>query len=237
MYFFSTSRVRNTTPDIWFHTFAQGTMTIPLKIQQSLVLDVMTNYPWTEDIEIQIRNNPFAEPFQINLRIPEWCESPQIWLNGHLVELERSTGAYSTLTRQWLPGDALKLNLPMPVRMVESHPDVLENSGRVALARGPLLYCLEQEDHPGVHLQHLAINPEHSIEIEYNSNLLGGINTLETHAWEESHQPDWHQNLYRKHQKLASRLIPTLLRAIPYHAWANRSAGPMQVWIKTLQSV
>jgi len=85
--------------------------------------------------------------FTVMLRIPAWCEEgAAVEVNGEPIVAELSPGSYAKLHRTWRPSDTINMDLPMPVRRVESHPYVAENAERIALTRGPLLYCAEQID-------------------------------------------------------------------------------------------
>ena len=85
--------------------------------------------------------------FGLVLRIPAWCEGDRaVEVNGEAADVPLSPGSYAEVRRIWRPGDTVRLSLPMPVRRVECHPRVAQNEGRVALSRGPLLYCFEEAD-------------------------------------------------------------------------------------------
>jgi DUF1680 family protein len=122
----------------------------------------------------------------------------------------------------------------MPVRLVVSHPYSLENTGRVAMMRGPLLYCLEGVDNPGCDLRDISIKSESEFSTTYEPDLLSGVVTLRSQGYLTLPDKAWQTSLYRP----SSPGIPSLsstaynLRAIPYYAWANREPSPMQVWIR-----
>jgi uncharacterized protein len=136
--------------------------------------------------------------------------------------------------RLWRPGDTVCLRLPMPVRRVESHPYVVENAGRVALMRGPLLYCLEQIDNPAAALDDIELPDEASFGTDFRPDLLGGVVALTADARVSAPADPWSTTLYRTAEPAvkAVRHERVSLMAIPYHAWANREPRPMRVWLR-----
>jgi DUF1680 family protein len=118
----------------------------------------------------------------------------------------------------------------MDVKLVESHPFVAGNHDRVAITRGPLVYCVEQADHGTVDVWNLILPALPVWETEWRDDLLGGIVTLQTQAYERV-LTDWSGQLYRTYRGRNALYRPAQLTAIPYYAWANREAGPMQVWL------
>jgi DUF1680 family protein len=163
------------------------------------------------------------------LRIPGWCEEgATLSVNGEVAS-EPKPGAYARIARRWQAGDTVRLSLPMPVRYLEAHPYVFEAAGRVALARGPILYCAEGVDHPGLDVRDLVV-PEDSSRIKaLASDLLGGVTVLTAPARALSLAGDY---LYRTRSGHSVPTRPATLTAIPYFAWANREPTPMQVWLR-----
>jgi uncharacterized protein len=112
---------------------------------------------------------------------------------------------------------------------------VAENAGRVALIRGPLLYCVEQVDNLGVDLRDVVLPPEANYSVRSRPDLLGGVAVLETLA--EIVPPDegWGERLYRRVRPRTDEPQNSVVEvtAIPYYAWANRDPGPMRVWLRS----
>jgi len=129
---------------VWVHLYAESAATVELDGERTIRLRQRTRYPWDGGVEIDVE----AEgEFTVMLRIPAWCEEGAAFeVNGESVDAGITPGSYAKIRRAWRPGDTINLALPMPVRCVECHPYVAENAGRVALMRGPLLYCVEQSD-------------------------------------------------------------------------------------------
>jgi DUF1680 family protein len=216
---------------VWVHLYAEGAATVELDGKRTIRLHQRTRYPWDGSVETTVE----AEgEFTVMLRIPAWCEEgAAVEVNGKPVGAELSPGSYANLHRTWRPGDTINMDLPMPVRRVESHPYVAENAERIALTRGPLLYCVEQIDNPGVDLRDLVLDGEEPT-IDLEPDLLGGVVVLQVEARSAAPGPGWEDRLYRTvrpHEGDAQRHF-TRVTAAPHYAWANREPGTMRVWLK-----
>jgi DUF1680 family protein len=215
---------------IWCHLYAAGTALLTLPDGRVVGVRQDTDYPWDGDLTLTVDG---AGEFNLRLRIPGWCDAgARLTVNGAPVAAP-IPGSYAEIRRVWQPGDVVRLHLPMPARRMLSHPYALENAGRVALMRGPLLYCVEGVDHPGLDLRDLVIPAASELDIVERPDLLGGVVTLR--AAGESLAPDggWLAQLYRAAGTASSGLSrPIEITAIPYFAWANRGAGQMQVWLR-----
>jgi len=119
----------------------------------------------------------------------------------------------------------------MPVRRIRSNARILANTGRVALARGPLIYCVEGVDHPGVDLWDLEVPAVAALTARRTPELLGGVTVVEGDAVAREAPAD-NTPLYSAGDATESAARATRLTAIPYYAWANREAGAMQVWLR-----
>lgn len=215
--------------DVYVHLYASGAATIPLADGGSVTLEQRTRYPWDGAIEITVRERT-GGPGSLNARIPFWADNAQIALNGEAQEDALETGRYVEIP-DVSAGDVIALSLPMPVEKVESHPRVIGNWRRVALRRGPLVYCIEQADHPGAHPWDILLPPDADLTPEFVPEMLDGVTVLrgEGLALDAS---EWEGALYTLYQPLdAAALRPVPLTAIPYYAWANREPGAMQVWL------
>jgi DUF1680 family protein len=216
---------------VWVHLYAEGAATVELDGKRTIRLHQRTRYPWDGSVETTVE----AEgEFTIMLRIPAWCEEGvAVEVNGEPVEAELSPGSYANLHRTWRLGDTINLDLPMPVRRVESHPYVAENAGSVALMRGPLLYCAEQVDNPGVELRDIVLEGrEPAISLE--PDLLGGVTVLQAEARLAAPDNGWEDRLYRTlhPRERDTQTYPTRVTLVPYYAWANREPGAMRVWLR-----
>jgi len=191
-----------------------------------------TRYPWDGDVSIKVSG---AGEWELNLRIPGWCASAvTVSVNGEPLPRTAAAGSYVGIKRNWQDGDVVRMMLPMPVRAVEAHPHVVENAGQVALMRGPLLYCVEAVDNPGIDVRDVTLPEGAEFSMDWKPELLGGVVTLQTTALLDTPDAGWDGLLYRAYSSsgaVSSELAE--LTAIPYYAWANREAGRMQVWIRS----
>jgi len=210
----------------WVHLYIAGSVQLHLDGLQ-VGLRQETDYPWDGGVVVHVDPQEPAE-FTLALRIPGWCREPRLTMNGEDVALaDTARDGYAHLTRRWAPGDSVALTLPMPAERVHAHPEVRDNAGRVALQRGPLVYCLEEHDN--VENLHDVSLPEGAVLTErWDADLLGGVMTLAARA-HRSETSWWTDALYRKGP--ARRKSENLI-AIPYYAWANRGLGSMLVWIR-----
>jgi DUF1680 family protein len=157
------------------------------------------------------------------LRIPGWCRSGQLTVNGDAIELSAVTErGYARIRRLWSAGDQVNLVLSMPIERVYSHPDVRANQGRVALQRGPIVYCLEAADNT-MGLHRLALPREEEITAQFEPDLLGGVATLTGRARLLAGD--------RLYGSEPVRRDTTRFKAIPYHVWDHREPGEMLVWL------
>lgn len=192
---------------------------VPVSVEQQ------TAYPWDGDIALTVNPAKTAR-FKLHLRIPGWSRSAEISVNGEIVTPAVVKG-YVTIERDWAPGDVVRMAFPMPVERLYANPQVSEDAGRVALKRGPVVYCLEEVDN-GLPVQQLRLLAGTELEARFVSDLLGGAVVIEGPA-EQASLLQWGEGLYRTSPPA---LEPTRFRAIPYHLWANREAGAMAVWMR-----
>lgn len=213
----------STAPDgIAFHLYGGISTRLDVGGTEVAVREV-SNYPWSGDIAIEI--DPAKETaFDVKLRIPGWCKGASAKLNGETVTLS-SVNGYATIHRVWKKGDRISLTLPMPAERIYANPHVAMDVGRVALARGPLVYCLEEADNPGGTVQRFKLPRQSEIAIR-QSNLFEGIVQL-TAGGKAVDEAEF-KPLYRSHPPIET---PAALTALPYYLWANRGRGSMVVWI------
>jgi len=230
-YFYSSS-----SEGLWVHLYAESEVDTHLSDGQHVRLTQHTRYPWDGEVTLELHS---GGEFALMLRVPAWCEhGATIAVNGEVASEPLKPGTYARLARSWQAGDTVRLSLPMPVRYLEAHPYVFEATGRAALARGPILYCVEGADHPGLDVRDLVL-PEDTSQIAVKaSDLLGGVTILTTQAKVVPPEGEYlyrfraeGQNATRSGGNKASEEATTLT-AIPYFAWANREPGAMQVWLR-----
>ncbi len=217
---------------IWVHLYAQGEA--ELALGNSIVRLVQhTHYPWDGEIAIEVHGEG---TFTLFLRVPGWYDGVggQLTINGQPIAEALIPGSYAQLGRRWHAGDVARLSLPMPLCHIQSHPYVAENVGRIALMRGPLLYCVEQADHADIDLRDIALSNAAPLTAEFCPDLLGGVVVLRGQARVILSGEVWGGQLYRALKAGATNHAsrPLELTAIPYYAWANRAPGPMRVWLQ-----
>ncbi|HET7439990.1 MAG TPA: beta-L-arabinofuranosidase domain-containing protein [Terriglobales bacterium] len=228
-YFYSTS-----SDGVYVHFYDNSELDWHLEDGTGLKVAQKTNYPWEGDIEIAV-SPARSSPFTLYLRIPGWADAAQVAVNGKALA-GVTPGEYLPIRRHWAAGDMVRLHLPMSSHVLQANPRVAEDTGRVAVQRGPILYCLEGLDQPaGVDLADVALNlesmPQSAFENEYKNNLLDGVVVLQHGglAYERAHS----QNvLYSRYAGKPASTRPVPLTFIPYYAWANREATAMQVWTR-----
>jgi DUF1680 family protein len=184
-----------------------------------------TRYPWDGAVALTVESDGPAT-FALRLRLPAWCPAPRVAVNGDPVASAAGPDGYLRLEREWLPGDVVTLDLPMPVERLYAHPAVRADVGQVALRRGPMVYCVEQADHSAP-VSRLVLPAGAELAAREAPELLGGVVVLEGTAAALS-DAGWEGSLYRTNRPSAE---PVALRAIPYFAWDNRTAGAMMVWL------
>jgi DUF1680 family protein len=184
-----------------------------------------TDYPWSGDVALTIQADAPTE-FELRLRVPGWAREATLAVNGARADA-RTVNGYLALRRRWGSGDRARLSLPMPVERIHAHPDVKMDIGRVALKRGPLIYCLEGVDNGGSPLNRFRLPPDAELRYEARPEFFDGAGVIRAKA-EISEVRDWGEALYRAAPP-ARR--PAALTAIPYYLWDNREPGEMLVWI------
>jgi len=194
-----------------------------------------TRYPWEGVVKITIDPERSAE-FTLNIRIPGWAqnlpvpsdlyrymrkrnEDVKLTVNGNPFTMDIERG-YARIRRRWRRGDVVELDFPMPVRRVICNENVKDNRGKVALERGPLVYCAEWVDNGGGVLD-LLLPDSIELESKYQEDMLGGMVIIKGKVFELKKSDDG---------KFTGRIDRELI-AIPYYAWAHRGEGEMAVWL------
>jgi DUF1680 family protein len=211
---------------VWLNLYATSSTTARISAGE-VEISEETGYPWKGEVKVTLGGVP-QDPFSLCVRIPSWCESPRMRINGKL-EPSVSEKGYVRLTRRWKKGDVVRLSFPMEIRRMVSHPSVRENQGKVAIQRGPLVYCLEEADHPGG-VRTVRLPDNTILQTRFDPDLLGGVQVIEGQA-QRVLFPDADEPLYREAPPSKRQIEPVKLKAIPYYAWDNREPGEMVVWI------
>ena len=232
-YFYSTSK-----DGIYLHLYANSQLNWHLENGAGLKVAQKTNYPWDGSVEIAVTP---AQPstFTFYLRIPGWAAHAGVSVNGEALS-GVTPGAYLAINRRWTPGDTIQAKFDMTPQVLEANPHVVDDLGRVAIQRGPLVYCLEEIDQPaGTVLTDVAVDLPGSspaqFHDEFKGDLLGGTVVLRSPGvvYERDRSRDALYSTYSP-GPLKTRRIP--LTFIPYYAWSNRQATSMEVWTPFLKT-
>lgn len=138
--------------------YGSNELDIALSDNQRLTLEQQSDYPVHGQVRLQVKAAPSID-YSLGLRIPGWCASAKILLNGQLQSMDLQPSSIAYIQRQWQAGDTLELQLDMPVQYLAAHPLVEECQGQIAVRRGPLIYCVESTDLPqGTRLQQFSVS-------------------------------------------------------------------------------
>ena len=204
---------------VWTVLYMGNTAELSLK-SGKVKLKEETKYPWEGAVSITVEpEKPFA--FDLNLRVPGWCKGePAVTVNGENLTGLKPDKGYLHIARTWKAGDVVRLDLPMPVERVHADPHVKADVGRVALQRGPVVYCLEGVDNDGQG-RNFVLPKDAKFTATFDKDLLGGVVVIDGEGeavggLDDAGKPVVH---------------PVAFRAVPYSTWDNRKPGPMVVWL------
>ena len=235
---------------LYVNLFAANTATIQVG-GRDVTLEQTTQYPWDGDISLRVASNKTGL-FTMKVRIPGWVRnqtvptdlynyadaqqpSYSITINGQCIEKDGKqpqpgSDGYVSMTRRWKKGDIVRIHFDMPVRTVEANKRVADDRGRVAIERGPLVYCAEWADNKGINPHHLLISqPQFEVQPTYtiqntesatDNAKTFNVTAITAKAQEASITPEG---------RLATKDVT--VRLIPYYAWNHRGAGRMDVWL------
>ncbi len=219
-YFYSTG-----ADEVAVHLYGGASTTVDIG-GRKVRLREESNYPWSGAIRIAV-DPEVPTDFALKLRIPGWAGLATLKVNGETVDVgANSKDGYVAIRRTWSKGDAVALDLPMPVERIYAHPNVRMDIGRVCLKRGPFVYCAEQADN-AVPVPRVRLPRNAAVEAVEKRDLFDGIVTLVASA-RAARADDWDGHLYRPAPPLDD---PAKWTAIPYFLWNNREPGSMAVWI------
>src|SRR5215469_4786711 len=175
-YFYSTS-----ADGLYVHFYDNSELNWHLEDGTGLKVTQKTNYPWDGDIRITVTPAQPSE-FTFYVRVPGWVDDAQVSVNNR-AQAGATPGEYLPIRRRWLAGDVIQLKLEVVAVVIKANPRVADDTGRVAIQRGPLIYCLEEIDQPsGIALSDVAVNlrryPAEQFQPEFRSDLLGGMVVL-----------------------------------------------------------
>ena len=211
----------STSPNtLWIHQYIGCQVKLPQG--PCAGLSIQSGLPWEGGVQVAMELGAPAE-FTLNLRIPSWAGASRVAVNGQAIQVEplplevaepTASGydprqaRFLAIRRAWQPGDALELEFDLPITLRRAHPRVKGHAGKVAVSRGPLVYCLESVDNPGVDIFTCRLEPA-SLQVEPAPGLLNGCQLLRGRTVE------------------GRELI-----LIPYALWGNRGESQMAVWVR-----
>lgn len=221
---------------IWVNLFVGSNTSVSLG-KNKVNLSLETGYPWKGNVQLNVSPSR-RQNFDVNIRIPGWLNEPVpgdlyhysskniskpvILVNGEKVNYNEVNG-YAVINRTWKKGDVIKVEFPMEVKKVISNPGIKQNDNRLALQYGPLMYCVEGIDNPGVNTG--LVVPENTVfTTVFEPGLLEGVNTICFEAPVITIVNDG-KSINTEERKI---------KAIPYYGWNNRGAYDMQVWLPSV---
>jgi DUF1680 family protein len=229
-YFYSTSK-----DGVYVHLYDNSEVNWHLASGTAFKLKQKTNYPWDGRVSLTV-DPARPEEFTLYARIPGWSKSNTVKVNGEEVA-GVTPGEYLALRRRWSSGDSVDLTFDMKPQMLNANPAVADDTGRIALQRGPIVYCMEHVDQNPDHrdtqraggLSRYAVKLTGDTASHYAAELLDGVMLLQHPGTIAS--PVANPALYESAGSGSGDVTPTTLKSIPYYAWANREPSAMQVWI------
>jgi len=184
-----------------------------------------TNFPWDEQVAFEIKNNSKSQA-KIGIRLPGWSGEVEISINGAPVELVSEKG-YHYITVDAGASVEAKLTFSMPILRNYCNLLVSEDIGKVAISRGPFVYCLEGVDN-GTELNCLRLPDDSELNYEFDSSLLSGVGVISGKGY-RLQDSESKASLYTNSKPVEKE---AKLKFIPYFAWANRGENEMEVWVR-----
>ncbi|EQB2493899.1 glycoside hydrolase family 127 protein [Klebsiella michiganensis] len=216
---------------LYINLYIGNSVEIPVG-NEELRLRISGNYPWQEQVKIVIDSSSPVN-HTLALRLPDWCDKPQVTLNGAPVTQDVRKG-YLHISHLWREGDTLQLTLPMPVRRIYGNPLVRHQAGQVAVQRGPLVYCLEQADN-GEQLHNLQLPRDARFSTVEGKGIFARKILLQAPGYKQTAKDAENQALWHYDRAPSSRQ-PQVLTFIPWFSWANRGEGEMRIWVNEAEA-
>lgn len=223
---------------VYVNLFMSNSTTLEVLPKESVTISQNTEYPWQGMVVISVDpTNKNGLKFSLNVRIPGWArdeafptdlyrykdkisDKPSIEVNGQILEYTIENG-YAIINRAWKKGDKVMMRFPMKVKQVVANEKVKDNIGKIAIERGPIVYCAEFVDNNGL-TSNLVVPENQNFASEFQTNLLNGVMTLRGSA-----------NAFKieNSSSISTQIQPLVL--IPYYARSNRGQGEMRIWFPT----
>ncbi|HVW76682.1 MAG TPA: beta-L-arabinofuranosidase domain-containing protein [Alloacidobacterium sp.] len=223
-YFYSTSK-----EGVYVHLYDNSVMQWKLDSGNPIKITQQTKYPWEGTVNLRVAPAN-AEEFTLFVRIPAWSKKSTVRVNGKPLE-NVTPGSYAAIRRRWSGEELVELEFDMQPQMVHANPAVTEDVGRIAMQRGPVVFCMEQLDQKGNAPDEFSLVTAKlagEIGAAYDPQLLDGVMVL-THSGVVNAASA--NTLYQAAPYVRKPERSVDVRLIPYYAWANRESSSMQVWI------
>ncbi len=219
--------------DVYVNLFISSTANLKVN-ETDIEIEQQNNYPWDGSLSFIVKPSKAKTSFNLKVRIPGWVQNEvlpsdlysfktavqataQIKINGQRVEVVMENG-YAVLSRAWNKGDKVELVLPMEVRRIQANQKLVDDAGRVALQRGPLVYCAEWKDNNG-RAANIVLPADATFSTEFKPQMLNGVMVLKSKALVVDAKP------------IEIKTTMQDFTAIPYYSWANRGKGEMMIWL------
>ncbi len=219
--------------DVYVNLFISGEANLKVN-DKALKVTQQNNYPWDGGLVFNI-NPASALDMNLKIRIPGWAQDKaiasdlysyqkssaqkiEIKVNGKAVDYAIEKG-YAVIGKKWKKNDKVEVTLPMDVQRVIANEKLADDIGKIAIQRGPLMYCAEWKDNAGKPSSFI-IAKDVVFTPSYNADLLNGVMTLRAEVKSV--------NVDEANQNVSTGT--STLTAIPYYSWANRGKGEMQLW-------
>lgn len=210
---------------LFIHLYLGGTVCRTVDGKRN-VFEVETNYPWDETVRVCYKGEEMEST--LGIRIPNWCRN---WSIRGMDDKESFLQkGYLYIKGLWKSGDCIELTIPMEIRLMRADSRVRENQGKVAVVKGPVVYCAEEVDN-GKNLHLLYLMPEQKLWM--GTVQIAGQSLPAVEAKAMRYVPAIQEELYFPYQ--TPQFEETKLCLIPYYAWANRGENEMSVWLRVYE--
>lgn len=207
---------------LFVHLYMGSTITKEVG-KEKVDVKVDAAFPWSGDVKISVRAE--NTNFILALRIPDWCDEYTITDSYKQYIVEKD--GYIYLNKTWEEEETIEISFPMDVKVIGSNPRIRENIGKVAVTKGPIVYCLEEADN-GKDLHMISVKPHGEIIVTDMEICAEKIEALLLEGYREIQSES--NNLYTSYSERNKESVS--LKYIPYYMWANRGENEMQVWTR-----
>jgi DUF1680 family protein len=193
---------------------------------QDISIEQTTDYPWYGKVRFAV-NTEQPIDFALGIRIPNWSKTYAVQVNEESYATSPKDG-FVIIERKWNNGDVVTVDLDMSIHTWTANPYVRAALNKVAIQRGPIVYCAEGVDNGSdLHLVHLCKDTK--FQYQFAPDKFGGVGIIKANAEKINIEPEWEDVLYR--EEVPKTFSPVNITLIPYYCWANRSENEMLVWL------